>query len=387
MATNILTALSPNLYAALDTISRELTGMIPSVSLNADNVERVAIGDNVKVPIVGLANVEDSTPGMTVPDPTGQTVGTVQIEITKNRVAEFGFVGEGQRSLENGVGYGVVQTNMIVQAMRALVNEIESDLTAEYINTSRAYGTVGTIPFTSGLGELAQSHRILVENGAPTTDKQMVLNTISGAQLRSNTGLTNVNQAGSSETLRDGIFGRLVGFAVRESGQFLEHTAGTIVDTTVTGTNAIGATVINVTTAATTGSVILTKGDVVTFAGDTNKYVIAADVTIGVNTTGDITIAAPGLKIATAGSEAVTIIADYSINMGFDRNAIQLVARPGSIPQEGDLAIDRMMITDPVSGLAFEIAVYPGYKKVRYEVGLAWGVKVTKPEHTMLLIG
>ena len=73
--------------------------------------------------------------------------------------------------------------------------------------------------------------------------------------------------------------------------------------------------------------------------------------------------------------------------MGFDRNAIQLVARPGSIPQEGDLAIDRMMITDPVSGLAFEIAVYPGYKKVRYEVGLAWGVKVTKPEHTMLLIG
>ncbi len=387
MANNILTALSPNLYAALDTISRELTGMIPSVSLNADNAERVAIGDNVKVPIVGLANVEDSTPGMTVPDPTGQTVGTVQIEITKSRVAEFGFVGEGQRSLENGVGYGVVQTNMITQAMRALVNEIESDLTAEYINTSRAYGTVGTIPFTSGLGELAQSHRILVENGAPTTDKQMVLNTITGAQLRSNTGLTNVNQAGSSETLRDGIFGRLVGFAVRESGQFLEHAAGTIVDTTVTGVNAIGATVINVTTLATTGSVILTKGDVVTFAGDTNKYVVAADVTIAANTTGDITIAAPGLKIATAGAEAVAIIADYSINMGFDRNAIQLVARPGSIPQEGDLAIDRMMITDPVSGLAFEIAVYPGYKKVRYEVGLAWGVKVTKPEHTMLLIG
>ena len=387
MATNVLTALSPNLFAALDTVSRELTGMIPSVSLNADNVERVAIGDTVKVPIVGLANVEDSTPGMVVPDPTGQTPTTVNIEITKNRVAEFGFVGEGQRSLNNGVGYGTIQTDMIAQAMRALVNEIESDLTAEYINASRAYGTVGTIPFTSGLGELAQSHRILVENGAPTTDKQMVLNTVTGAQLRSNTGLTNVNQAGSAETLREGIFGRLSGFAVRESGQFMDHLAGTIVDTTVTGINAIGTTVINVTTAATTGDVTITAGDIITIAGDTNKYVVAADVTIAANTTGNITIAAPGLKVATIATAVVTIVADYSTNMAFDRGAIQLAARPGSIPEEGDLAIDRMMIVDPVSGLAFEIAVYPGYKKVRYEVGLAWGVKVTKPEHTMLLIG
>jgi hypothetical protein len=31
--------------------------------------------------------------------------------------------------------------------------------------------------------------------------------------------------------------------------------------------------------------------------------------------------------------------------------------------------------------------VYPGYRKVVYEVSMAWGFEVIKPEHTALLIG
>lgn len=387
MESNVLTSLSPNLFAALNTISRELTGMIPAVSLNASGSERAAVGDDVKIPVVGAANVSDITPGMNVPDPTGQTVTTISIAITKSRAAEFGFVGEEQLSLDNGVGYGTVQTDMITQAMRSLVNEVETDLVATYVGASRAYGTVGTIPFTSGLGELAQMHKILVDNGSPTTDKQMVIGTVAGASLRSNTGLTNVNQAGSTDTLREGIFGRLQGFAVRESGQFLDHTAGTIVDTTVTGANAIGTTSIGVTTLATTGSVVLSVGDIITIAGDSNKYVVATAVTIAAGTTGTVEIQETGLRQATKGAEAITIVADYSVNMAFDRNAIHLAARAPALPKEGDTALDRMTITDPVSGLSFEVSVYGGYRKVRYEVALAWGVKLTKTEHTALLIG
>jgi len=384
MANNTLTALSPNLFAALNTISRELTGMIPAVALNATGAERVAVGDSVKIPVVGAANIGDTTPAMGVPDPTGQTPTTVEIEISKSRNAEFGFVGEGQLSLNNGVGYGTVQTDMIAEAMRGLVNEVETDLVANYIHTSRAYGTISTIPFTSGLAELAQMHKILVDNGSPITDKQMVLNTVDGASLRSNTGLTNVNNAGSSETLREGIFGRLQGFAVRESGQFVDHTPGTGSSATSDTTGyAIGETSI---TLADAGTGTILAGDVITFAGDTNKYVVKTGA--GAVATATIVIQAPGLRKALSTTPAaLTVVASYSVSMAFNRNAIHLLTRAPALPEEGDLAIDRMTITDPISGLSFEISIYPGYRKVRYEIALAWGFKVVKTEHTALLIG
>ena len=386
MANNTLTALAPSAFAALNEISRELVGLVPSVALNSNGTQRVAIGNTVNIPVVGTANISDVTPGMTVPDTTGQTVTTVQISITKSRAAEFGFVGEEQLALNNGGTFDTVQRDMIAQAMRGLVNEMESDLASQYITASRAYGTAATTPFASGISELAQVHKILVDNGAPTTNKQIVLDTTSGANLRGNTSLTNVNQAGTAETLRDGIFGRLQGFAVRESGQLSTHTGGTATDVTVTGVNAIGVTAIGVTTGAS-GDVALTAGDIITFAGDTNKYVVAADVTIGTSTTGTITIGANGLREATAGAEAITVLADYAVNMAFDKNAIQLAVRAPALPDGGDTAEDRMMITDPISGLGFELAVYKGYRKVRFEVALAWGYKVIKPEHTALLIG
>jgi hypothetical protein len=46
-----------------------------------------------------------------------------------------------------------------------------------------------------------------------------------------------------------------------------------------------------------------------------------------------------------------------------------------------------MVITDPRSGLSFEVAMYRQYRQVRYEVSAAWGSAVIKPAHTALLLG
>jgi len=73
--------------------------------------------------------------------------------------------------------------------------------------------------------------------------------------------------------------------------------------------------------------------------------------------------------------------------MAFNRSSIVLATRMPQRPEEGDMALDVMSITDPRSGLTFEVSMYAGYRKVRYEVALAWGVKNIKPEHTALLLG
>ena len=123
-------------------------------------------------------------------------------------------------------------------------------------------------------------------------------------------------------------------------------------------------------------------GDTITFAGDANKYVVTSALAAG-----DVTIAAPGLKGATAGDVAVTVGNGYAANMAFNRDAIVLVTRAPARPVEGDLAEDVMLMTDPRSGITFEVSMYKEYRQVHFEVALAWGVSAIKPEHIGILLG
>lgn len=58
-----------------------------------------------------------------------------------------------------------------------------------------------------------------------------------------------------------------------------------------------------------------------------------------------------------------------------------------AMPEGGDNADDVMNVTDPISGITFQIALYRQYRQVRYEVGLAWGVSSVKPAHGCLILG
>lgn len=387
---NVLTGLIPDAYAALDVVSRELVGFVPSVLRDA-GVDRVALNQTVRVPRTPANTAgRDITAAMAFPAASDQTIANSGISITKSRAFPFSWTGEEQYSVDQGPGSLTISQGQIAQAIRAAVNELETDIgAAAYAGASRAYGTAGTTPFATDLAASAQLKKVLDDNGAPASDRSLVIDTTAGAALRTllNNPL-NANTSLNGDMTRQGMILDVNGFKFRESAQVPTVTAGAMAS--ATSTNAaftVGQTVIPL---ATAGTGVIAAGDVITFANDTNKYVVASVSFAGANpAAGDsITLAAPGLRKAqSAATRAITVIATAARNIGLARNSILLATRLPEIGPDGDLATSRETITDPLSGLSFEIAAYPGYRMMTYEVSIAWGVKVIKPEHLAVLLG
>ncbi len=377
---NTLTDLIPDAYAALDVVSRELVGFIPHVNRDP-STDRVAVGQTVRAPQTAANTAGgDVTAAMALPAAAYQTVGNKGITITKSRFFPFSWTGEEQYAMDKGPGFLTIQQDQIAQAMRAGVNEMEADLAdAAYKAASRAYGTAGTTPFATDLSDPAQMKKILDDNGAPPSDRHLCINTTAGAKMRSLAQLTKVNEAGSADPVRRGTLLDLDGFMIRESAQIKNHTKGTGAAYVTSGSHAVGA----MTIAVITGTGTILAGDVVTFAGDTNKYVVKT----GLTGPGSFVINEPGLFTTIANGTAVTVGNNYAANVAHTRQSIQLATRLPALPKEGDLAIDRYTITDPVSGISFEIAAYPGYRMITYQVLIAWGLLAVKPEHIANLLG
>lgn len=376
---NTLTNLIPTIRPALDRVSRELTGFIPSVSLFPGS-ESAALDQVIRWPKAPASTAGDLTPAATGPSIGNQTIGSDTMTISKSRGVTFSWNGDEEKSLGDGQ-FNTILTDQFAQAFRTLTNEIETDLGTLHLGASRASGVAGTTPFASNMSESADVLKVLKDNGAPGTDLQMVIDTTAGASMRSLTNLTRANEAADTSLLRQGVLLDVHGFAIRESAQVATTTKGTGTSyTTDTAGYAVGATVITLIT----GSGTVVVGDTVTFAGDSEQYV----VTVGVAAPGAITIAAPGLRTAIAASAtAMTIGANSTRNLAFDRSAIQLVTRVPAMPSGGDSAADVTIVTDPLSGLSFSVALYPQYKTITYEVGIAWGFKAAKTEHIAIMLG
>ena len=386
---NTLTSLIPDFYRALEVVSREMVGFIPSVARDA-SADQVAANQTLRI-AVSPANAagKNITPAMSLPAASDQTIGNASLTISKSRAFPFSWSGEEQKSVDAGPGFLTIQQGQVAQAIRAAVNEMELDIaTAAYKSSSRAYGTAGTTPFgTAGdYTDSAQTKKLLDDNGAPLYGRSLIVNTSAGASVRGKQA--QAYMAGSTDLLRQGTLLDMSGFMVKESAQIQTPAAGAMASATTTAAVlAIGQTVLPL---ATAGTGVVAAGDIITLANDTNKYVVVAVSFAGSNpASGDsITIGAPGLRVAqTSAARAITVVAAAARNIAFTNNAILLATRLPAVPKKGDLASDRMVVTDPLSGISLGLAYYPGYMMGLYELQLAWGVSVIKPEHVVQLLG
>lgn len=377
---NTLTAIAPTLYSAANEVAAEPFGLVSAIKTDFDD-KGVAVGDTVKVPVAPSRTAADFTPAATTASGTDATASTVSVAITKSRKVSWHLTGEQIRSLRNGGNYQVWVGDLMKEGMRTLRNEAEAEAWAySYIGASRAYGVAGTTPFASDLSELTGVRKILRDNGAPMADLQCVVDTNAELNLL-NLGIIQQSfAAGDDSQLRTGNLKRHFGFQLRASNAIDSHTKGTATGFDANGGEPIGETTI-VVDGSDSGTIL--AGDVVTWAGDTNKYVVASATASGA-ATGNIVINRPGLRATLADTVEGTIGASYTGNLAFERNAIVGVIRPPEIPQNN--TISQMPISDG-SGLTYLLLEIQQYGQISWELHLAFGFKVVNPHFVATLLG
>lgn len=373
---NILTALAPTLFSAAQQVSAEPFGVIKAINASFDD-KRVAKGDKVNVPIAPTSTPTDFTPGATASTGADATADAVAVQITASKKTTWNLTGEQIRSLENGGNDQEWVRQMIAQGMRGLRNLAEADCAAAIkAGASRAFGTAGTTPFASDLSALTNARKILQDNGAPLADLQFVGDTSCGLNLRNLGIIQQAYQAGSDVERWTGEFLRQFGFQINESAGIMAHTIGTGTSYVTSGADAIGDRTITLAT----GSGTVLSGDVVTFAGDTNKYVVNS----GITAPGDIKLGRPGVRKAISTGTAMTIGGAYVPNLAFERSAVVGVMRPPVMPENP--TINQMLISDQF-GMTYLMLDIAQYGQRTWELHLAWGFSVVQSEHVALVLG
>lgn len=385
---NVLTDLAADIYQAADTVGRELVGVIPSATINSNATQVAAQGETIRAAFTREVSVTTVTPAMTIPEGTDQTVDNKTMTMSSTASVKIPWTGEDIKFVNNGAGFDTIYGDQIKQAMRAITNQIETEVALNIADVaSRAVGTAGTTPFGSNFDDVAEIRQVLVDNGMPSNDRQatIVMNSAAGTLLRNLAQLQKGNEAGGVELLRRGTLLDLQGIQIKESAGIGSHTAGTASSATTDAAGyAVGATTL---TLASAGTGTILAGDVVTFAGDTNQYVVTTgdgDVSGG----GTIVLGAPGLQVAmSTATKAITMVATSTKNIAFHKSAVEIGVRGLAQPSGGDAAVDRLTVQDPESGLIYNIAAYKGYNKAMFDVSVLYGYKVWKPEFTALLLG
>lgn len=373
---NDFSAIIPIAVSAAQVVSQELIGHIPSVTLYP-SAERIAMGQNIVMPFVGVASPSDWSPSMTLPSDNGETPTTQTL--TVNYAKTHPILWTGNDELAAGtVGASMLQ-NQFTQVFRAINNQIEASIVAALKPaSSRARGTAGTVPFgNTKIDAPAWMAGVLDANGAPG-DRSLVLSTAAAEGARQHQNLTQVANAGTTDILNNGVIGNLAGMRVRTSGQNSSVTAGTGASYQINHSGGYVAGDTSLVLDTGTGTIL--AGNVITIGN--YSYVVKTALTSNV-----VVINEPGLMETVADNAAVTVAATYTPSFAYSRDAVILATRLPALNRLGDAAIFREVVTSPSSGISYEIAAYAGDHAITFAVYALWGVKAVQPRHIATLLG
>ncbi len=332
---------------------------------------------NVEIPYAVPAQEVDVSSANT-PTPLIPTV--VPVTLDQWYEATFSMSDKDLTEVENGIF-----PMSASEAVKSLANKIDVNGLNLYKDVYGYHGSASATP--DATADITGSRKVLNDQLAPLGSRTLLLDSAVETKMLELAAFTSFEQVGETTALREGSLGRKYGFDIHMDQNMPSHTRGAIGngDMTVNGVNAVGATSVSIAKAVG-ASWSAVKGDLFTIAGFDQPYVITEDTTVTHNTNTSVPIS-PALKVATAGSEAITTIDSHSINLGFHRQAFCFVSRPLQVMNGLGSIIES--IVDPISGctLRLEISRNATTKTIVWSYDILWGFKTIRPEMAMRLIG
>jgi hypothetical protein len=334
-------------------------------------------GDVINVPIPAAQTASDVTPSNTPPVPASEAPGVVQIPLDNWKHSDFHLTDKELTQIDRQAHFIPMQME---EAIKALANAVNQDIFDEYKGVFGFVGTPGTTPFATDVVIATTLRKTLNQQLCPRELRRVVLNFDAEANALALAPFRDTSQSSDREVIIEGEIGRKFGMDWYADDHVPTHTAGTGAGYLINNGAgyAPGATTVVVDTG--TGTILV--GDIVTFAGHAQTYVVTS--ALAANQFSFY----PGLQAAVADNAAVTLKASHVVNLGFHRNAIAFATRPlASTSVELQLGNQIMSMQDPKSGIVLRLEVSRQYKQTVWDFDILWGAKLVRPELAVRLAG
>jgi len=333
---------------------------------------------NISVP--AAITTRAVTPDVVPPAVTAVTPTSVPLQLTEWREAPFAMDDKGLSQVDRGI-----LPMQAAEAAKGLANYIEDFLWAKL--ALKIYGYAGTAlvtPFATDLSAYLDARAIANRQLMDMDPRFVILDTNAEANALGLRAFQDASFGGGDGVIINGQIGRKLGALWLMSQRVPTHVGGTYTTgTTVTGVNAIGATVIALSGGAT-GTLI--AGDIIGIGAYTYNVVSS----VGGSTPSSVTIT-PGLFAATAGAEA--IVGRNSGNNSFvqniliQRDCLAFAMAPLLDTEQVPGATLQAIAIDEVSGLALRLEVSRQYKQTQWAYDALFGASVVRDNAAVWIAG
>lgn len=391
MANDILINQVPEILQDTQEINRELVGTLAAVTtdmtlaqgaiaMNGNPGTKIQTHEVGKVTSSALEAEQEITPA------GANVVKSKEYELEVASKVDFTWQGMTQVALSQGLGLELALRKQIYQAQRQIVNEMEAYATDKFMK--QAYLAVTKAgselfdPNNSGEDATAM-FKLMDDNGQQSYDRRIVLGTREARTLKLDPIIRQANTSGQTDVLRRGMLIDVDGFQFYQSAARPTHTAGTATGLTLANNQIAGDTDLEL--GAGDGGTIK-KGDIITLGN--YKYVVQDDV-LAANAGAIVKIEQyEGLKESATAGDALTIDTTNNIRcLAFTPEACHFATRLPARLNGRDKAISVITVQDEKSGLAFEIAEYPGVLMSTFRVSAIYGGHAVNAHNLHLLAG